>query len=361
MRRNSLLLAALAATGFLTTPAIPQTAPATANAPAVLLDVAHSPAPLFDDPIYHGATDPFVIWNPVKKQWFMYYTQRRATMQGGRGVSWVHGSAIGIATSDDGKTWKYLGICQGDQNLGEPLKATDGKGPEPGITWWAPCYLYENKTFHMWVTRVDGIYTSWTGNRNIVHFTSEDGVNWKYSDTCQLSSNRVIDGTVYKVKDTWYMVYKDEADGSRTHRSESKDLKTWTNAVTASNVGSQEAPFPFYWKNSWWMAVDALGNRGLRFYKSENGIDNWVLNNTVLAQSDGTRPKDNNVGHHPGIVLQGGPNNDEQCILFYFTHQGNQTVMQITEIEMGPDGKVFCNRNKYAPPAATTTAPTTQP
>lgn len=348
--RNRFLFAGLFPILLIAAAPVPPAKPSAV--PAVPIDIAHSSAPLFDDPVFHGASDPFVIWNPAKKQWFMYYTQRRATLRPANGVNWVHGSAIGMAASDDGKTWKYLGTCQGDHDLSEPLKATTGKGPEPGITWWAPCFLFENSTFHMWVTFVDGIYRSWTGNRNIMHFTSDDGITWKYSDTCQLSSDRVIDPTVYKVKDTWYMVYKDEADSSRTHRSESKDLKTWTSAATASNIGSQEAPFVFHWKDAWWLIVDALGDKGLRLYKSPTGIDNFTLNNTVLAARDGTRPKDNNVGHHPGIVLQGGPNNDDQCVLFYFTHQGNQTVMQIAELELDQDGKVVCNRNKYAAPTS---------
>ena len=227
-------------------------------------------------------------------------------------MDWVHGSAIGIATSDDGKTWKYLGVCQGDHDLAEPLKAT-GKGPEPGITWWAPCFVYENKTFHMFVVLVDGVYRSWTGNRNIVHFTSEDGVNWKYLNTCKLSSDRVIDPTVYWVKDKWYMVYKDEADGSKTHRSESKDMVEWSNAVTASPVGSQEAPFVFHWKNSYWMIVDALGDKGLRIYKTETGIDNFVLNNTVLGAAEGRHAATDN-NKHPGIVMQGGESGEDWCV-----------------------------------------------
>jgi hypothetical protein len=312
------------------------------------IDLARAPAPLFDDPVWHGATDPFVIWNPVKDAWFMYYTQRRATMLNPNGVDWVHGSAIGIATSKDGTEWKYLGTCQGDHDLSEPLKG-QGVGPEPGVTWWAPCFVYEGSTFHMFVTRVDGVYTQWRGNRNIVHFTSDDGISWKYLSTCKLSSDRVIDPTVYKVQDSWFMVYKDEAAGSRTTRSESKDMIEWTNAVQAGRDGSQEAPFVFHWKESWWLIVDAVANKGLRVYKSPNGIDQWQLNNTVLSAADGARTKDNNVGHHPGMVLQPGPNGEEQCLLFYFTHQGNQTVMQLAELELGPDGKVFCNRNKYAP------------
>jgi len=67
----------------------------------------------------------------------------------------------------------------------------------------------------------------------------------------------------------------------------------------------------------------------------------------VLSAGDGTRPKDNNVGHHPGIVVQSTRDGRAQCLLFYFTHQDRQTVMQIAELELGTDGKVFCNRNKY--------------
>ncbi len=320
------------------------------------IDIAHAPAPLFDDPTWHGASDPFVIWNPAKRLWYMYYTQRRASMPGGHGVDWVHGSAIGIASSRDGTDWKYVGTCQGDHDLSEPLKAA-GAGPEPGITWWAPCYLYEAGVFHMFVTEVDGIYTDWKGKRHILHFTSDDGLNWKYADTCTLASERVIDPTVYKVNDTWYMVYKNEAAGSKTFRSESKDLIEWTNAVQVTKEGSMEAPFPFHWKNRWWMIVDAISNKGLRIYKSENGIDGWQYSSTVLGVADGTRPTDHAVGHHPGIVLQGGPSNDDQCLIFYFTQQGRRSLIELGELELAPDGTLICNRNKYASP---TTGPTTE-
>jgi hypothetical protein len=125
-----------------------QTPPSTQSAPQAVptpIDIAHASAPLFDDATFHGASDPFVIWNPAKALWFMYYTQRRATLSDAHGVDWVHGSAIGIATSKDGTKWDYVGTCEGDHDLSEPLKAT-GAGPEPGITWWAPCFLNEAGT-----------------------------------------------------------------------------------------------------------------------------------------------------------------------------------------------------------------------
>jgi hypothetical protein len=172
----------------------------------------------------------------------------------------------------------------------------------------------------MWVVLVDGVYRSWIGNRNIVHFTSDDGITWKYAGTCKLSSDRVIDPTVYKVKDLWYMVYKDEADGSHTHVSTSKDMVDWTtNPGRADPDGGQEAPFVFHWKGAWWLIVDG---RGLRVYQSETGTNNFVYNNTVLGVADGTRPWDNAVGHHPGIVMQGGAEGEDQCVLFYFTQRG---------------------------------------
>jgi hypothetical protein len=40
-----------------------------------------APKPLYRDPVYDGAADPVVIWNPKVKRWWMFYTNRRATME----------------------------------------------------------------------------------------------------------------------------------------------------------------------------------------------------------------------------------------------------------------------------------------
>src|SRR5262245_31061247 len=139
-RLTKTLLATLALVSALAIVAVAQPQPKR-------IDVSRAPSPLFDDPEWHGATDPFVIWNPVKKRWFMCYTQRRATLPNPTGVNWVHGSKIGIATSEDGTKWSYLGTTKGDHDLSDPLTAK-GLGPEPGVTWWAPAFLYHDKTFH---------------------------------------------------------------------------------------------------------------------------------------------------------------------------------------------------------------------
>src|SRR5262245_65292681 len=71
--------------------------------------------PLYRDPVYDGAADPVVIWNPLVGRWWMFYTNRRANAPGLSGVAWVHGSPIGIAESADGGAhWKYLGDAEFD-------------------------------------------------------------------------------------------------------------------------------------------------------------------------------------------------------------------------------------------------------
>ena len=69
--------------------------------------------PFFSDKKWGGAADPVMVWNEHYKEWFVYYTQRRAYYDG-QGVEWMHGSSIGIASSKDGKEWKYRGTCVGD-------------------------------------------------------------------------------------------------------------------------------------------------------------------------------------------------------------------------------------------------------
>ena len=70
-----------------------------------------APKPVFRDPVYDGAADPIVIWNPLASKWWMFYTNRRATMTNLPGVSWVFGTPIGIAESADGaKTGNMLAL-----------------------------------------------------------------------------------------------------------------------------------------------------------------------------------------------------------------------------------------------------------
>jgi hypothetical protein len=299
------------------------------------IDIANAPAPLFDDPLFHAPTDPHVLWNPVKHEWSMYYTQRRGTLAPANGVDWVHGTAIGLATSPDGITWKYEGTCQGDQGLGDPIKNN--------CTWWAPGLIYDGNSLHMFVTYVDGIYTKWEGKRFIKHFTSTDGVNFKFADTLTLSSDRCIDAMVYSIDNTWYLVYKDEAHGSRTYSVSSKDLATWSEPKEITKEGSQEAPWVMRWKDTWWLITDSTRNPGLRAYTSPNGIDSWTFSNAFLAEP-GRRTEDQRPGAHPAIIVQG-----DRAFIYYFTDGRKTDVIQLAELELTPDKKLTVNRDKYAP------------
>src|SRR3954469_14366030 len=77
-----------------------------------------APAPLFRDPIYDGAADPVVVYNRAKKQWWMFYTQRRANVQTA-GVAFCYGTSIGVAvTEDHGQSWSYHGAPKLDFEAG---------------------------------------------------------------------------------------------------------------------------------------------------------------------------------------------------------------------------------------------------
>src|SRR4030095_10640491 len=130
---------------------------------------ATAPKPLFDDPVYHGATDPVIIYNKQEKKWWMFYTNRRAT----------------AADTPDDREWKYLDTA----NIN--YRADDG------YTFWAPEVIELNSVYHMYLTYVPGIFDNWNHPRNIIHLTSKDLMNWQYESTLQLANDKVIDACVF--------------------------------------------------------------------------------------------------------------------------------------------------------------------
>ncbi len=335
--RNTVRYAAAALLMLLLTCVIPAETPAAAPA---WIHVSKAPAPLFDDPVWHGAADPFVVWMPNKGanhtgQWWMYYTQRRAAMRHPPGVLWCHGTAIGIATSADGIHWKYRGICRGPHGLGDPMKAH--------VTWWAPCFAWQKGTLEMFVVEVHGIFTSWTGRATIEHFASKDGVHWTFISTVPLSSSRCIDPTLWKIHGKWYMWYKDERHGSRIWMAESTHLNHWRDDRQVVAWPSQEAPFVWRWHHAYWLITDT-DSHGLRIYRSKSGTGHWVYNATVLAGANGRRTLDNAPGHHPAVITQ-----KRQCVLFYFTQFGRRSYIQMAHLVINKQGKARCLRNEYAP------------
>jgi hypothetical protein len=96
------------------------------------------------------------------------------------GVTWVHGSNIGMAeSSDGGATWVYRGIAG----------ISYGKDTHPDdYTYGAPEVIWFKGTYHMYLSYVPGIFTDWNHPREIVHLTSNDGVKWDTVSKLDLGS-----------------------------------------------------------------------------------------------------------------------------------------------------------------------------
>jgi len=99
-----------------------------------------APAPLYRDPIHDGAADPTLVWSREERCWWMLYTNRRADADEEKGVKWVHGTDLGIAsTPDGGAPWKYRGIARG-------LEFEPGRN-----TFWAPEVVDFGGRYHAFI------------------------------------------------------------------------------------------------------------------------------------------------------------------------------------------------------------------
>jgi hypothetical protein len=305
--------------------------------PAALGEIADKP--LFRDPVYDGAADPVLCWNHAEKKWFMFYTNRRANAPDTPGVSWVHGTKIGIAeSSDGGATWKYRGTANINYGRGE-------------YSYWAPEVIEHGGTYHMYLTFVPGMHTDWSGTRDIIHLTSKDLLNWKYESMLKLSSNRVIDACVMRLPDgSWRMWYNNEVDRKSIYYADSPDLYEWDDKGKAMGDRPGEGPKVFYWKGSYWMVVDVW--KGLGIYKSQDCLK-WTRQANNLLEEPGQGPDDKVKGGHPDVVVSGG-----RAYLFYFTHPGRQnpnekedayeqrrSSIQVVELE-SKDAWLSCRRDE---------------
>jgi hypothetical protein len=295
--------------------------------------------PLFRDPVFDGAADPVLCWNRTERKWFMFYTNRRANAPNTPGVSWVHGTRIGIAeSSDGGATWKYRGTA--DIQYG-------GKD----YTHWAPEVVEHNGTYHMFLSIVPGIFTNWNAPRDIIHLTSADLLKWKYESTLKLASDRVIDACVLRLPDgAWRLWYNNERDRKSIYYADSRDLFTWEDRGKAIGDQPGEGPNVFRWNGRYWMVVDVWD--GLGVYGSED-CQKWTRQAGNLLQGPGQGPDDKAKGGHPDVVVSG-----DRAFLFYFTHPGRQTPgskddtyerrrssIQVVELEY-KNGEITCDRDK---------------
>lgn len=314
----------------------------TAGAEAALSEAARegkvAAKPLFRDPVHDGAADPVVVWNRRERKWFMLYTNRRANDATAAGVTWVHGTRIGVAESaDGGATWKYRGT------------ADIAYGPAD-YTHWAPEVVYHAGTYHMYLTVVPGIFRDWSATRDIVHLTSRDLLKWKYESTLKLASDKVIDASVTRLPDgNWRMWYNNERDKKSIYYADSPDLYRWQERGKA--LGQRgEGPKVFRWKGRHWMVIDVW--QGLAVFSSDDLL-RWTRQPRNILEAPGMGADDQVIGGHADVVLSG-----DRAFLFYFTHPGRRgprakedgyeqrrSSIQVAELEY-EDGALTCDRDR---------------
>lgn len=284
------------------------------------------PAPLYRDPIYDGAADPMVIRKEADNQYYMFYTQRRATQQV-EGVSFAYGTAIGVAQSNNGRNWHYRGILDLDFEFGHN-------------TFWAPEIVYsaDEALYHMYVTYIQGIYTRWEGVATLEHYTSPDLFHWEHIGPLSFGSSRVIDPCVYPLPTGgWRMWYKDERQGSHTCYADSADLYHWEYRGVCTDDCNQEGPNVFALGGYYWLIADVWAGQGV--YRSDN-LTHFVRQEGNLLQGGGNRPTDCVNGSHADVFCV-----NDKAYIVYFTHLDQlRSAVQMAELQV-QDGKLICLRD----------------
>lgn len=284
-----------------------------------------APVPFYRDPVHDGAADPSIVRDTRTGEWVMFYTNRRAdlALADQKDVSWVHGTAIGVARSRDGAAWRYAGTAA------IPESCT-------GATLWAPEVQRFGGKWHMWVTVVPGVFRDWNAPRFLVHLTSPDLKRWDCGERVGLGSDRIIDASVLALPGGGYRLwFNDERTGKTIKYADSADLVHWTVRGTVVSTPG-EGPKAFRWRGSWWLISDAW--KGLLVQRSDDG-EHWTAQPGYLLGAPGTRPTDRAKAQHPEVIVAG-----ERAYLVYFVHQGSEpeakadptwarrSVLQIAEL-----------------------------
>ena len=304
-------------------------------------------APIFRDPVEDGAADPVVVRREGSNEWWMFYTNRRASAQGPK-FTWIHGSPIGLAMSlDGGASWHYRGTVSG---LDDPADVPGGN------THWAPEVIFAEGQYHMFLSYITGVPDDWRGvPRTITHFISKDLIAWERVGPVRLSSNRVIDACVFKCPDgVWRMWYKDEAAGSSTWSASSNNLYDWQiegRVLAGSPYGDpHEGPNVFALGGYYWLIVDEWHGQGV--YRSDD-TRLWARQG-MIGSEPGADPMDHRFIRHADVVAF-----KDHAVMFYFTHpewdersqsEGPQTVAaKRTAIHQAKltvvNGMLTCERN----------------
>lgn len=305
-----------------------------------------APKPLFRDPVYDGAADPVVVWNPLVHRWWMFYTNRRATMTELPGVSWVFGTAIGIAESADGAHWHYVGTAE------FPGLPAECGGKE--ATLWAPDIVRgDDGLWHMYLSIQPGIDVKWGLPGFIGHLTSSDLRTWKFEKRLDQLGTHVIDADLLRMEDgTWRMYFKASKDYSHIGMIESRDLYRWSAPREVLKI-SGEGPIAFRWKEYYWLVIDIW--KGQVVYRSTDG-NRWERQpgDPLLPDGEGTGLDDIPNALHANVVTS-----NDRTWMFYFTHPGRvgedkkkdgyaqrRTSIQVVELEPNREGWLTADRNR---------------
>ena len=258
-------------------------------------------APIYSDALWEGASDPAVIRREGTPEWWMFYTQRRALLEGA-GVEWVHGSRIGVAVSTDGGVnWRYRGV----------VDFGDGEGN----THWAPEVVRLDGSYHLYLTWIAGAPHEWAGHeRHIVHFESDDLESWRRVGRVDLGSDFAIDAAVARTPDGRVrMWFKDEAEESTTWSAVSANGRSFVREGLAIGGAPHEGPNVFELGGWWWLIVDEWRGQGV--YRGDDGV-HWHRQAEPVLAEPGSHPLDRQVGRHADVVVRG----DGIALIFYFTH-----------------------------------------
>ena len=269
-----------------------------------------APKPAFRDPVYDGAADPIVIWNPMVEKWWMFYTNRRATETHLPGVSWVFKTPIGIAESENGANWSYVG------NANFPNLPIEAGGDS--ATLWAPDIVYgDDGYWHMYLSVQAGIAERWGKVPGYIdHFVSNNLRDWTFESRFDLPVGS-YDAEVIKMPNgIWRMYFKDPSNRASTfYFMESKDLKKWSEKKLVMSTKG-EGPTIFNWKGYYWMILcDGSGFKTFRSVDAEK----WDLQpgGPLMPEGSGTGTDDEATARHGEIVISNG-----RAYFYYFTHPG---------------------------------------
>lgn len=305
-----------------------------------------APKPLYRDPVYDGAADPIIIWNPLEKKWWMLYTNRRATETDLPGVSWVFKTPIGIAESEDGVHWDYVGTAN-FPNLPDEMGGKDA-------TLWAPDIVRGGDgIWHMYLSIQAGVAERWGKVPGyIAHLTSHDLRDWKFERKFGLPVGS-YDADVIRMPDgTWCLHYKDPTNGASTfYQMESRDLRKWSEPARVMSTKG-EGPIVFHWKGKFWMIL--CDGQGFKTFRSDDA-KTWKqqLGGPLMPHGTGTGLDDRTTARHGDVVISGG-----RAYLYYFTHPGrigagrskdgfDQRRSSIQVVELGlQDGRIVADRNR---------------